>query len=87
MSATTVRSAQIGLMYGDGDTRTYTFKEVPETLTTADMKTAIAAINASLSANTAGDFKSTFMSDAGYNVTKIDNAKLIEEIEEVVYSG
>lgn len=82
MATTTVNEVGIGLLFDDGTTRTYTFKDV-DTEQLDSVKSAIDSINAEADS----DFSKTFVSDSGAPVIRIASGTITSTTEEVIYNG
>jgi len=74
----------ITLLYDDYTTRTYTLEDV--SAYSSDIKEKILAINANAN-NEYENFYKTFVSPYGDKVTKIESCKVVQTVEEVIYSG
>lgn len=83
---TTTKSVKITLVYEDATSRIYTFNGV-ENENLPDVKNKIKAINASLTAGTANDFATTFVSDNGRPCKMISKGQIISITQEVLYSA
>lgn len=77
-----VNEVRIGLLYGDGTTRSYTFTGVDDT-EVANVATRIKAINADPTDN----FHKTFVSDTGEAVLRIATGAITSTEETVIYTG
>ena len=75
----------VTLLYDDGDTRNITFEGVASADLMA-VKDKVQSINANAN-NEFANFYSTFISDDGEPVVKIESCKIISTEEEVIYSG
>jgi len=82
VSQTTNNQVKVGLLYGDGTTRTYSFDGVADSLI-PDVKSKIVSINNDSTDN----FHKTFVSDAGADVIRIATGTVVSTIEEIVYEG
>lgn len=73
---------RIGLLYGDGTTRSYTFNGVADSVL-AGVADRIKAINAAPSS----PFHKTFVSDSGEAVLRISTGTITSTQETVIYTG
>lgn len=83
MAAIEVKSVKLTLAFQDAETRTYTFNDVDESLSPADVKDRVKAINT----NMPEAFAVTFVSSTGARCVIIREAKVIWKREEVIYSA
>lgn len=73
---------RIGLLYGDGTTRSYTFEGVDDSVL-AGVADKIKTINAAPSS----PFHKTFVSDNGEPVLRISTGTITSTQETVIYTG
>lgn len=74
----------VTLLYDDDSTRNYTFENVAD-VDLLNVRNIVQAINANQN-NQYDAFYSTFISNNGVAVSKIDSAKIVSIEEEVLYS-
>lgn len=74
----------VTLLYQDDTTRNYTFENVADT-DLLNVRNIVQAINANQN-NQYAAFYSTFISNDGAAVSKIESAKIVSIEEEVLYS-
>lgn len=74
----------VTLLYDDDSTRNYTFENVAD-VDLLNVRNIVQAINANQN-NQYDAFYSTFISNNGAAVSKIDSAKIVSIEEEVLYS-
>ena len=82
----TTYSVKVTLAYEDATSRNYTFNGV-DNMYLPDVKDKVIAINESLEAGTANNFKNTFVSNNGATVKMISKAQIITLQQEVIYSA
>ena len=82
----TTKSVKVTLAYEDATSRAYTFNGV-DSMYVIDVKDKVLAINESLEAGTANNFKNTFVSNNGATVKMISKAQVITVQQEVIYSA
>ena len=82
--SSTSNNVVITLIYEDYTTRIYTLEDVSADL--EDIKLKILQINENAN-NQYENFYKTFVSPNGYAVTKIESCKVVQTVEEVIYSG
>lgn len=85
MSTTSIE-AKIKVDFTDGNTRTFTLPNVPDTLTASEIEARCRAINDGTAEN-AADFKQAFISDEGAGVASIASAIRITTVTEEIYNG
>lgn len=79
-------SLKVKIVYADATSRNYTFNGISND---EDMriKANIVALNDSLVAGTADDFKEIFVSDGGASSVSISSAIITHTIQEVIYNA
>ncbi len=82
--SSTSNKVVLTLLYEYGDTRTYILDNV--SVGSSYIGDKIRAINANAN-NEYENFYKTFVSPYGDKVTKIDSCKIVQTVEEVIYSG
>lgn len=79
-------SIKTTMFYQDADTRDYTF-DASDSVTPNSVREAVNGINASITGGTDGGFSQTFISDGGANLTKINGASIITEVDDIIFGG